>query len=452
MINILYIAYQFPPLNIGGSARPARFVKHLKKFGINPIVVTLDPENYADVYPTAKIDSNLLEDYNLDFEILNVPSKSLIKGQRNKITYFLDVFFSKYKSNEHKYWADNYHSVVDAWLKDNTVQAIVVTAPPFNVLPLAVATSKKHDLPLIIDMRDHWTLWVMTPYGSYYNYIASRLAENKVFRHAKKIIATSKVTQEDFMEFHPNIAPEKFKYIPNGYETPIAYQSVTFKPTNEIIIGYVGSFYYSPESRDQIMTPWYKKRAHRKLQYVPRKEDWLYRSPYFFFKSLATLFKAYPEFKNIIKLKFAGAQTDWFINMVKEFQLEDTVEHLGWLTQKESLKFQSSCDFLLATSSKVIGGRDYSIAGKTFEYFRMQKPILALVAEGAQKDMLEESGMAHLISIEDTQLAAEQLRKLFSSEFTMTPNQSFIDSFQIEKLTETLAHEIKTLDTIEHSL
>ena len=70
MTNILYIAYQFPPLNIGGSARPARFVKHLRKYGVNSTVVTLDPQNYADVYPNAKSDSNLLEGYDLDFDIL----------------------------------------------------------------------------------------------------------------------------------------------------------------------------------------------------------------------------------------------------------------------------------------------------------------------------------------------------------------------------------------------
>ncbi|MGC1632148.1 MAG: glycosyltransferase, partial [Gelidibacter sp.] len=367
MINILYIAYQFPPLNIGGSARPARFVKHLRKYGVNPTVVTLDPENYSDVYSNAKSDSNLLEGYDLDFDIIKVPSKNLLRRQNNKVSNFIDVFFNKYKGNEHKYWAANYHAVVDQWLSHNTVEAIIVTAPPFNILPLAVETSKKHGIPLIVDMRDHWTLWVMAPFSSYYKYIASKLAENKVFKHATKIIATSTVTQEDFIKFHPNVDPRKFKYIPNGFETPILYKNIVYKPSKELTIGYVGSFYYSPESREQIMTPWYQKKAHRKLQYVPRKEDWLYRSPYFLFKSLQALFKKHSEFKNIIRVKFAGNKEDWFNEMVKEFDLQDTVEHIGWVSQTESLEFQKSCDFLLATSAKVIGGRDYSIAGKTFE-------------------------------------------------------------------------------------
>jgi glycosyltransferase involved in cell wall biosynthesis len=446
LTNILYIAYQFPPLNIGGSARPARFVKHLHKFGITPTVVTLDPKNYIDVYPNAKNDSNLFDGHDLDLEILNVPSKNLLHRSGNKVANFLDIFFNKYKGVEHKYWADNYHAIVDKWLETHTVKAIVVTAPPFSILPLAVSTSKKHNIPLVVDMRDHWTLWVMAPYGSYYNYLASKLAENKVFKHAKKIIATSKVTQDDFINFHPNVEAQKFKYIPNGFEKPIAYKDIVFKPSQEITIGYVGSFYYSPDSRAQIMSPWWKKKAHRKLQYVPRQEDWLYRSPYFFFKNLQALFIAYPELKPIIKVKFAGNKSDWFIEMVSEFELENNIEHLGWISQTESLEFQSSCDFLLATSAKVIDGKDYSIAGKTFEYFRMQKPILALVAEGAQKDMLEASGMAHIVSVDDSAIAVKQLHAIFTSESVMQPNKEFIDSFHIEKLTQALVKEIKTLD------
>jgi glycosyltransferase involved in cell wall biosynthesis len=446
LTNILYIAYQFPPLNVGGSARPARFVKNLHKYGVKTTVVTLAAESLVNVHPNAKIDSNLFDNHHKNFDVLEVPSTYKIHRKKNKIKNFVDIFFSKYKGNEHKFWAKNYHSIVDEWLKQNAVQAIVVTAPPFSILPLAVATSKKHNIPLVVDMRDHWTLWVLAPYSSYYNYIASKLAENSVFKHAKKIIATSKVTQEDFIKFHPNVNPEKFKYIPNGFEEMIDYEDIIFKPSQGIVIGYVGSFYYNPGSRSQIMMPWWKKKGHRKLQYVPRKEDWLYRSPYFFFKSLRALFKSEPKFKTIIKVKFAGNKEDWFIDMVNEFDLQANVDHIGWVSQTESLAFQKSCDFLLATSAKVIGGKDYSIAGKTFEYFAMQKPILAFVAEGAQKDILKQSGMAHLISVDDIDMAVEQLNGVFSTEQVMIPNQSYIDSFHIDTLTQSLAEELKKLD------
>ena len=57
------------------------------------------------------------------------------------------------------------------------------------------------------------------------------------------------------------------------------------------------------------------------------------------------------------------------------------------------MDFQKKCDILLGTSHKVIDGKVYCIAGKTYEYIYMQKPVLAFVKEGAQKQIFEESGL-----------------------------------------------------------
>ena len=59
MINILFIAFEFPPLNRGGVYRPLSFVKYLPQFGINPVVVTLDPNSYADVFDLFTCDKSL---------------------------------------------------------------------------------------------------------------------------------------------------------------------------------------------------------------------------------------------------------------------------------------------------------------------------------------------------------------------------------------------------------
>jgi glycosyltransferase involved in cell wall biosynthesis len=443
LINILYIAYQFPPLNVGGSARPAKFAKHLRKLGIHPIVATLHPDDYEKVYSNANRDSNILGDSKGEIEVIEIPTENIIEQSKNKLKKFLDVFFSIYGSREKKYWQANYHKAVDSYLKTHKVAAIMVTAPPFGTLPLAVETSNKHKLPLIVDMRDPWTMWNARPYTNYLNFIRRKRKERMIFEQATKIIATSKVTLEDFKALHPSIDSSKFEYIPNGFEYDIPFKKIVTHPKKKIIVGYVGSFYYAPKSRDLIFTKWWKKKGHQKLQYVPRKEDWLYRSPYFLFKTLAQLFLKYPEFEQRIELQFAGKKEGWFQSMVEKFGLELQVKHLGWMTQAESLKFQESCDYLLITSAKVIDGKDYSIAGKTFEYFKMQKPILAFVAEGAQKDLLKESNVAYFVDIDSTENGIEQLKAILTESFTFEPNQSFINSFKVEHLTKKLASTIK---------
>ncbi|GAB3663618.1 glycosyltransferase family 4 protein [Echinicola sediminis] len=442
MKNILFIAYQFPPLNVGGSARPAKFVKYLKDNGIQATIVTLHPDSYENVYSNPKRDSNLLNSGDDNTNILPVQSEDLQVRRKNKVRNFFDIFFNHYRGNEKKFWKYNYHRQVDGYLKKNKVSAIVVTAPPFGVLSLAVETSRRYNLPLIVDMRDPWTMWTIAPYSTYFNFLRSKWAERKVFKHAKKIIATSEVTITDFKQLHRNINPGKFEYIPNGFDIDVEIGDIHFVPKDKITIGYVGSFYYSSESRKEIMQPWWKKRGHRKLQYVPRKEDWLYRTPYFFFKSLQNLFDQNPILKDKIVVKFAGNKNDWFDEMVEEFNLKDNIEHLGWVSHKESLKFQQSCDFLLLTSSKVLEGKDYSIAGKTFEYFTIQKPILAFVAEGAQKDVLELSQLAYLFSPDDVEKSSEMLKKVFTKPSKLQPNKEYINSFKVKYLTERFAKVI----------
>ncbi len=111
-------------------------------------------------------------------------------------------------------------------------------------------------------------------------------------------------------------------------------------------------------------SPGGRKRGHRILQYIPHKQDWLYRSPYFFFKAIQQLNNTDPSIGNKIKDPVCRKNPRLVKDMIRSFGLENQVTLMGEISHKESLSFQESCDALLITSAKQIGGRDYSIAGK----------------------------------------------------------------------------------------
>ena len=212
---------------------------------------------------------------------------------------------------------------------------------------------------------------------------------------------------------------------------------------DKIIIGYVGSFYYTPTYRDNIFKPWWKKPIHRMINYVPRKEDWLYRSPYFFFKSIREILNTHPELETKIEIRFAGNTPSWLIDQIQEFRLQDVCKHYGYLQHNEVLQFQEDCDCLLITSSKVLGGRDYSIAGKTFEYFTFGKPILAFVCEGVQKDILLDSGMAMMLDPDNTIESSKNLFQFFNGQIRLYPQKDQIAKYHRKVLTEKLATVIE---------
>lgn len=438
-MKVLLIAYQFPPLNVGGSKRPLYFAKYLREYGIEPIVVTLDPEDYNKVYDDAKVDYSILDDIRKILDIRYIKSEDLLGARENKFNTFKSIYFNIYRGSEGKYWKADFFKKVPEIIKNEKIEAIFVTAPPFGVLPLAVKLSKMFNLPLTIDMRDAWSLWVSNPYPNYLNYSLTKRTECGILNIADNVIATSKQTIEDFKQLHPSLDKNKFHYIPNGYENKIDVEEIRYKPSDKIKIGYVGSFYYSPESREAIMQPFWKKKWHRTFQYVPRKEDWLYRSPYFFFQSIHHLINQQPRLKNKVEIHFAGNTPDWLGTMINEFGLQEIVKIHGFLNHDDVVSFQEKCDLLLITSAKVLNGKDYSIAGKTFDYFTINKPILAFVCDGAQKDLLHESGMAIILNPDNVDQSIKKIISVFTNGIKLIPKKDFLSSFRRKNLSRELS-------------
>src|SRR6266508_6733975 len=52
MKSVLMIAYGFPPEGNAGSYRPLRFVRHLRPFGWQPTVITLDTDFFERYDPS----------------------------------------------------------------------------------------------------------------------------------------------------------------------------------------------------------------------------------------------------------------------------------------------------------------------------------------------------------------------------------------------------------------
>jgi glycosyltransferase involved in cell wall biosynthesis len=440
MINILFIAFEFPPLNRGGVYRPLAFAKYLPQSGVNPIVITLDKNSYPNVFDNYSCDESLGKEVLENATIVPVSAEKgeALTGWKE----FTSIYFSLH-GNETKHWELAFYSVIDKAVTQYSPKAIFATVPPFSILPLAGRIAKKYNLPLILDFRDAWSQWRTVPYGTVFHYWKTLQLERKYLRNADAIIATSGQTLDDFKRLHKNVPASKFHYIPNGYNGTLQDWKPIDSEKKEFTIGYVGSFYFTFEARQQMLQPWWRKKGHRMLQYIPHKQDWLYRSPYFFFKALQQLDSSNPVLGRKIRVIFAGKKAPWLADMIKSFGLEDQVSLIGEIPHQRSLLFQRECDALLITSAKQLGGRDYSIAGKTFEYLQMQRPVIAFACEGAQKDLLKASGTAILCDPDDTDKAVSDLTNLFEGRIRLQPDQTFLKTISRQYLTNQLAGIIK---------
>jgi glycosyltransferase involved in cell wall biosynthesis len=426
-MRILILSFEFPPLRSGGVFRPLAMAKYFSECNIETTVITLETDSYPLVYDRYSIDDNLNLKESQYLKIIRVPVSRAFKSAK-RITSFFNIFFSIH-GQETKYWHNNAKSTIIEIIKYKNPTHLLCTAPPFGVLKLANEVSKTSNIPLIVDMRDAWSQWRVAPYGSYFHYLFTLYFERKYLKQASLVVATSEVTLNDFKKLHKRIDPSKFLTILNGYDGPMnEFHSVDFSTKQKITIGYVGSFYFNPSARQNMLMPWYKKKGHRIFQYSPQKQDWLYRSPYFFLKAIKKLKTISPETYEKVEIKFLGRREDWLNDMVTQLSLEEKVFFLGEKSREESIEFQKSCDFLLITSSKRIGGLDYSIAGKTFEYIQIQKPIISFVCNGAQKNLLMRTGLAHIFNPDDLVENVLKLHSLFNNRSNIQINSEFCDS------------------------
>jgi hypothetical protein len=412
--------------------------------------VCLHRDHYSLDWKAYLYDSSLLDELDGNIKIHE------IKGNYQK-KYFqqlncLDYWINPYRGGKEIFtWKKPLFKKVEKLMNEYDISAILATAPPFTMLKLGQELSKKYQIPLIIDLRDAWSMWCFYPYSSYVQFFLTQRQELEALKSATKIVATSEQTICDLQAQYPQINKDKFNLVTNGFDQK-SFSSVDiikYTPKTRVKICYVGSFYYYPHIHKSIFTPWWKKIIHersfvRALQYVPQYEDWNYRSPYFIFKTLQYIKKTNPILAGTIEVVFAGKKPSWFDEMVKSFDINEIVSHIGALSHAESEELQKSADFLLITSAKVIEGRDYSIAGKTFEYFTTNKPILAFVNEGAQKDLLAKSGHAIILNPDNIEKSASTFSQILSQGLSLTPNSGFIKTLSREMLTLKLSNIIKS--------
>ncbi len=419
--SLLIITFEFAPINVGGTMRPLLFSNYFVEQGYDVNVLTVDPKYYT------QIDEGLIERLDKRVKVTTV--------ELEKQRFYSKLINSGYgyaPEDRHLRWKKKVYENIDRIFLENKPDFVIITLPPFSIFKSLEYIKSKYQTFVLLDFRDAWTQWVLTPYASKVHYQLKLQQENKALLLADSILVTSPVTLNDLKRLHPKIDKNKFHFIPNSFPSELKENLIipNFESAEKIRITYIGNFYYKEEFQALFSKPWYKKKPYQWFQYLPRREDWKYRSPYFIFKTFDTFFKSYPNFKNKIELHFVGNIPDWWDSFLSEFDLNDNVFAHGYLSKSKTNDFLKLSDILLLTSNKVISGEDYSIAGKTYEYFESGKPIFGFVCEGSQKWILEESGISLIFNPDQPEKNSHILADFFQNRIILKQKIDFLKNFQ----------------------
>lgn len=360
--KLLIITYYFPPAGGPGVQRWLKFVKYLPEFDVQPIVYV--PEN--PTYPIVDegliseisdkvivLKNKIWEPYQLASVFSKNKTKKISSGifpQKKKQT-FLDKTFLWVRGNlfipdARVFWVKPSVSYLEKYIQENNIDTIVTSGPPHSLHLIGLELQKKLNVKWFADFRDPWTTigYHKALRLSSYAEKKHKSLEHKVLNTADEIIVTSKTTKTEF----ETITSKPITVITNGFDVEtVEKQTLDSKFT----LAHIGSFLSD-------------------------------RNPPFLWEVLLELVKEIPEFKNHLEIKLIGAVSQEVLDAVKEHQLNDYLNLVGYVSHKEAVAHQRKSQVLLLIE---INSEDTKsiIPGKLFEYMVSNRPIIAIGPQGS---------------------------------------------------------------------
>lgn len=433
-MKVALIALEFPPLNTAGSVRPFRMAEFLGKQGMDITVFTLskNPEHRIFSKP-----NNLHLESDI-FKRVDITPSHPERNHRNKLRewfsvgdYYMDVWGTDVQAAMVSHI--NTHGKPD-W--------IIGTCPPFSTALLIRKLSRRFTIPFVLDLRDAWSQWNVNPLTSYFHYRSVLGRERKCLRDARLTLTTSDQTRRDLLRLHGHSS--RVMTIENGFDVDIQFPQEISWNQEQLVIGYVGTFYFDPDSHKRMHTPWYRRAPHRWMHFAPRLEDWSYRSPYYFFRILRSLMASDPSWKERIRIEFVGRVPEWLESMIDEFELRPIITLHGQVSLQKSLELQTRFDFFLGTSAKIEGQPDYSMGSKYYEALQFLKPILAVCGPSPLADLIQEGNIGIVLDPDSPEESALRLAKFMTlGKLELKPEHLVTRSrtHQLEKLRDFLVNQ-----------
>ncbi len=413
----------------------------MRQYGIEPIVITIEPEQLSRIF-SAPLNQGLSEDLESDIQIHHLNCEGKVRKASRLIEFLRiwcrisDGFYRRLRrSHSQLLQSDNL----------GKVDVIYASLPPFGAGELALQAKKVLKKPLVLDMRDAWSQWGSSPFSTYLHFLGVRWLENRALKAADRVIAVTPQLRDMLSGLRKNESA-KFSVIPNAVDSDTFPSRLEFRPkSGEINIGYVGGFYFDKSTYESRLLPWYRKPVHHWMHYYATNQNWLYRTPHFFFQCWRQLRELNGDVGERLRFHLIGDTPPWLHEMATTFGVRDHCIFHGRVLKNEVRDKLSSLDFLLSTSIKDVDGEDYCLASKTFDYVSSGKPVLGFVCEGAQKSFLEGSRTGYVFDPDNPLGSAKHLERLLTEGFLLQPNVEYLKEYTSKATCRKLSEVIRSV-------
>ena len=427
MKKVLIITYYFPPAGGPGVQRWLKFIKYLPDFKIQPIVYI--PEN--PTYPI--IDEDLVQE---------IPTQVIVLKRKIMEPYSMASFFSKNKTKKissgiipttnkqssfdkialwirgnlfipdaRVLWVNPSVSYLKKYILENEIDTVITTGPPHSLHLIGLKLKNQIPIRWIADFRDPW---ITIGYHNKLKLSQSAMGkheilESKVLNNADEILVTSKSTKLEFQKK----TTQPIHVITNGYDIENVSKQALDKSFS---LAHIGSFLSE-------------------------------RNPYLLWQCLSELVKEIPSFAEHLELKLIGTVSNDILETIQSYNLNEFVNHLGYVSHQEALIQQRKSQILLLieiNSKNTIS----IIPGKLFEYMASGRPIVAIGPLGSDfSEIINQTNTGTFFDYSQKETLKSAILSAYNSflEGKLQVNAVGLEAYSRKKLTERLAALILNL-------
>ena len=407
--SVLLVTAHFPPNRRAGTHRLLRFARNLEALGWRVSVLTVDPESYRDGVP---LDDGLLKQVPDSVRVVRtrVPgrrrrhavlppsaaprtSTPAPPARRRDPLRLLRRFWQDLSSTpDHELpWWFAAVPAGTALIREQQIDVIVSSAPPFTTHLIAAELARRTALPWVAYFRDPWSRapWGVEWRNKGWTGWVHRKLERLTVRRATRVVLNTRPMRDDFVAHYPEMGG-KFLSIPNGFDAEALDRGV--KPVartaaaDTLVVCHTGSLYQARDPRPLL-------------------------------RALATVLSDGSLPRTAIQLQLvggAGAEFDT-TGEVARLGLDDAVEFVPPVSHGESLGYLRAADVLLVVQPDTA----VQVPVKFYEYLWARKPILALASPGAVADLIGEGSIGLVVQADDERAIAEALRGLYRRRATL---------------------------------
>jgi glycosyltransferase involved in cell wall biosynthesis len=374
--RVLVITYYFPPSGGPGVQRVLKFIKYIREFGWQPVVLTVKDADYPardeslfnEIPPDVPVfRTRIFEPYawyrrftgksaGTPVDVNTIPKPGEKRSLQERIAEFIRATF--FIPDARMGWRRNAVEEGRRIIDELDIDAIYSSSPPYTCALIARDLHRATGLPWIAGFRDPWRGFLSTPKRWFIPDRIDTSYERSVFEECDRMEVAWVGIMKDFAHKYPDIDAAKVHHLPNGFDSA-DFPSVEILDRDHFTVTYTGSMYGK-------------------------------RNPGTFLQAVATLVQRGNVDQSKINLQFIGRFGAEVRAMFEHPVLKSCITVREYLPHAESVRHLFQSDALLMIVDDFTGNEEI-VPGKVYEYMGSGKPILTLAPEGAVAEVIRDT-------------------------------------------------------------